>query len=304
MKKIIYIAGALMLLFPALSGAQALSYTAAETDAASLGTAGANLAQTHSIAGAAFSNVAAVPFSDAKFDAAAGFTMWQPSSVKSNMINVGAAYNMKNKLGVAFGFMYGMNPAYDVTDASGAVKGQFKPSDISVNAGFAYRFIENFSIGANIGYATSSLAEGYSYGALAADVFAMAKFNSFKVTAGVANIGTAVTSKSGAKFSLPTSAAIGAGYEAVFAEKHSIDVLLDADYYFMGAFAAAAGATYTFDDMVSVRAGYRYGGNSPLPSYASVGAGVKFAGVKLDLAYMLASGPMKNTLAVSVGYAF
>ena len=56
-----------MLLFPALSGAQALSYTAAETDAASLGTAGANLAQTHSIAGAAFSNVAAVPFSDAKF---------------------------------------------------------------------------------------------------------------------------------------------------------------------------------------------------------------------------------------------
>ena len=64
-----------MLLFPALSGAQALSYTAAETDAASLGTAGANLTQTHSIAGAAFSNVAAVPFSDAKFDAAAGFTM-------------------------------------------------------------------------------------------------------------------------------------------------------------------------------------------------------------------------------------
>ena len=61
MKKIIYIAGALMLLFPALSSAQALSYTAAETDAASLGTAGANLTQTHSIAGAAFSNVAAVP---------------------------------------------------------------------------------------------------------------------------------------------------------------------------------------------------------------------------------------------------
>ena len=64
-----------MLLFPTLSGAQALSYTAAETDAASLGTAGANLTQTQSIAGAAFSNVAAVPFSDAKFDAAAGFTM-------------------------------------------------------------------------------------------------------------------------------------------------------------------------------------------------------------------------------------
>jgi hypothetical protein len=35
-----------------------------------------------------------------------------------------------------------------------------------------------------------------------------------------------------------------------------------------------------------------------------VGAGVRFAGVKLDLAYMLASGPMKNTLAISLGYSF
>lgn len=293
-----------MLLFPVLSNAQSLPFVAAETDAASLGTAGANLTQTHSIANAAFSNVAAVPFSDVKFDAAAGYTMWQPSSIGSNMINVGAAYNMKDKFGVAFGFMYGMNPAYDITDASGAVKGQFKPSDIYVNAGFAWRFLPYLSLGANVGYATSSLAEGHSYGALAADVFLMGKFNGFKVTAGVANVGTSVKAAGGADFCIPGSIALGAGYEALFAEKHSIDILLDADYYFSGWLAVAAGAAYTFNDLVSVKAGYRYGGTSPLPSYASVGAGVKFAGVKLDLAYMLASGPMKNTLAVSVGYSF
>jgi hypothetical protein len=304
MKKLIYIAGALMLLFPAIAGAQALPFTAAETDAASLGTAGADLTQTSSIAYASFSNAAAIPFSDAKMDVAAGYNMWQPSSVGSSMINVGAAYNMNNKLGVAVGFLYGMNPAYDIADASGAVKGQFKPSDMHMNVGVAYRFLPFLSVGANVGYATSSLAKDYSYGALAADVYAMAQFSGLKVTAGVANVGTSVKAKNGTAFSLPTSVAFGAGYEMSFADVHSVDVLLDADYYFCGSFAAAAGATYTFKDLVVVRAGYRYGGASPIPSYASVGAGVKFAGAKLDLAYLTGSSAMKNTLAITVGYSF
>ena len=293
-----------MLLFPALAGAQALPFTAAETDAASLGTAGANLVQTGAIANASFSNAAAIPFSDAKMDVAAGYTMWQPTGVGSNMINVGAAYNMNNKLGVAVGFLYGMNPAYDITDASGAVKGQFKPSDMHMNVGVAYRFLPFLSVGANVGYATSSLAKENSYGALAADVYAMAQFSGLRVTAGVANVGTSVKAKNGTAFSLPTSVALGAGYEMAFADVHSVDVLLDADYYFGGWFAAAAGAAYTYNDLVVVRAGYRYGGASPIPSYASVGAGVKFAGAKLDLAYLIGSSAMKNTLALSLGYTF
>ena len=293
-----------MLLFPALAGAQALPFTAAETDAASLGTAGANLTQTSSIANASFSNAAVIPFSDAKMDVAAGYTMWQPSAVGSNMINVGAAYNMNNKLGIAVGFLYGMNPAYDITDANGTVKGQFKPSDMHMNVGVAYRFLPFLSVGANVGYATSSLAKDYSYGALAADVYAMAQFSGLKVTAGIANVGTSVKAKNGTAFSLPTSVALGAGYEMAFADVHSVDVLLDADYYFSGSFAAAAGTTYTYNDLVVVRAGYRYGGASPIPSYASVGAGVKFAGAKLDLAYLIGSSAMKNTLALSLGYTF
>jgi hypothetical protein len=304
MKKIIYIAGALMLLFPALAGAQALPYTAVETDAASLGKAGANLTETGSIAYSSFSNAAAIPFSDAKFDVAAGYTLWQPSAVKTNMLNVGAAYNANNKFGVAVGFMYGMNPAYDVTNESGGVKDQFKPSDMHVNVGLAYRFLPYLSLGANIGYASSSLAEEYSYGALAADVFLMTKISGVKATLGVSNLGTSVKSVSGAKFSLPASVALGVGYEATFAQKHGLDVALDADYFLKGGFAAALGAEYSYDDLAFVRAGYRYGGKSVMPSYASVGVGAKFIGIKVDLAYLIASGPMKNTLALGVGYTF
>lgn len=291
-----------MLLVPAVSHAQALPFVAAETDAASLGTAGAGLVETSSVADASFSNAAVIPFSDNKLDVSVGYTMWQPSS--SNILNVGVAYNVKSKFGVALGVHYGMNPSYDVTNESGAVAGVFAPKDIHVNAGLAWRFLPFLSLGANIGYATSSLAEGHSYGALAADVFAMAKFGGFKVTAGVANVGTTVKSASGAEFCIPGSIAVGAGYGKVFGEKHGIDVLVDADYYFSGWMAVAAGAAYTFNDLFSVRAGYRYGGESPVPSYASVGAGVKILGIKFDVAYLIASGPVKNTLALSLGYAF
>lgn len=291
-----------MLLVPALVQAQSLPFVAAETDAASLGTAGANLVQTGSVANASFSNAAAIPFSERKMDVAAGYTMWQPAS--SNILNVGAAFNLKQKFGVAVGFQYGMNPAYDVTNSSGAVTGQFSPSDMHVNVGLAWRFLPFLSLGANVGYATSSLAEGHSYGALAADVFAMAKFGGLKVTAGVANVGTTVKDAAGNEFCIPGSIAVGAGYSKVFGEKNGVDVLVDADYYFSGWMAVAAGAAYTYNDLVSVRVGYRYGGESPVPSYASVGAGVKFIGIKLDAAYLISSSPIGNTLTVSLGYTF
>ena len=57
-----------MLFFPLLSNAQSLPMTAVETDAASLGTAGATLTDTKSVAYAAFGNPAAVTFSEIKMD--------------------------------------------------------------------------------------------------------------------------------------------------------------------------------------------------------------------------------------------
>ena len=69
--------------------------------------------------------------------------------------------------------------------------------------------------------------------------------------------------------------------------------------------AAALGAEYTYDGFASIRAGFHYGGESVMqPTFASVGAGVKFMGIKLDLAYLIGSGAMKNTLALGLGYTF
>ena len=158
----------------------------------------------------------------------------------------------------------------------------------------------------SLGYASSTLAEGVSYGAFVADVFLMSEFSDFKVTLGVSDLGSSVTSASGQKFSLPSALTLGLGYDKTFAQSHRVDVSVDADYYFANAVAAAFGAGYTFNDMVGVKAGYRYGGKSVIPSYASLGMCGTIFGVTLDLAYILPAGtsPMANTLALSVGYTF
>ena len=291
---------------PLVSSAQALPFVAADFSAGSLAKAGVNATETNSIAFASFENIAAVPYSEKSADFAVGYALWQPSSVSTNVIMAGGAYNLHNKLGLSLGLTYGMLPEYDIFNDNGSNKGTFTPSDVQVKAGASYRFLPFLSAGVNLGYASSSLAEGVSYGAFAADVFLMSKFADYKVALGLTDLGSAVVSASDVKFSLPSALTLGLGYDKTFADIHKIDVALDVDYYLAGQVAASVGAEYIYNNMISFLAGYRYGGDSVIPSYASLGLGGSFYGVSLDLAYVLpvAKSPMSNTLSLAVGYSF
>lgn len=303
MKRLIILIAAF---FPLLAGAQALPFVAAEYSPGALGKGGVSSVETSSIAYASFSNAAAVPFSDLKGDFAAGYTLWQPTLSKVNIISAAGAYNINGKVGIAAGFSYGLHPGYEAFDEAGTGKGEFKPSDMMLNLGISWRFVDWLALGVNLEYAGHKLAEAHKYGAFSTDLFLMTKVNGFKGALGVSNLGTKVKSANGDKFALPSSLTAGVGYDGVFAEKHKLDVNAEVDYYFQKAFAASFGAGYTFNDMVSVRAGYHYGGKSVIPSYASAGIGLKFAGVTLDAAYLIAdkASPMKNTLQLSLGYRF
>ncbi len=306
MIKYIYrsVVAALVLLFPASLCCQTLPFTAVNYDAGSLARAGASLLNTSSVAYGAFSNPAAVPFYDGKGDFAAGYAIWTPQGVSTNVISAAGAYNIGDRFGVTAGLSYGMLPSYDISDGIGSLKGQFKPSEMQFMAGFAYRFIPAMSVGVNVGYASAAMAEGVSYGAVAADVLLFGQFSDFKFAAGVCDVGGKVVSASGAGFSLPTFAVASLGYGASLGEMHGADVELDVEYAFSGALAAAIGAEYRFKDLISVRAGYRYGAENVLPSFASVGAGVHFAGISLDAAYLFANEVIGNTLSLSLGYSF
>lgn len=304
MRKTLYTLALLAVSFTA--GAQALPFTAADYDPVVMAKGGAFMTETSTSAYAAFGNPAAAVFADDRIDAAVGYTMWQPGGVSSNIITVGGTARLLNKLSLSVGASYGANTPYDIIDAAGNATGTFSPSDLQLNAGAAMKVLPFLSVGANIGYASSTLAEGSSYGAFNADVFAMAKLGGLKASAGIKSVGSKVKSASGASFALPMAAAAGVGYGAEFGEKNRVDVNVDAEYYMDGGVAVAGGASYTFGKLATVRAGYRHGGNTVLPSYASVGAGVSLLGVHLDLAYLVGvnSSPMANTLCISAGWAF
>lgn len=287
----------------AQTGSEALPHVRVTHDprAAAMGGAGVVSA---SLAWASFSNAAAIPYSGQTMDVAASYHNWQPDAAATSFISAAGAWNIKGKVGLALGFSWGANPEYESFNGYGESEGMFSPSDMQVNFGVGWRFLPYLSAGANVKYVRSSLAEGHAYGAGASDLFLMSEVSDFRVALGVSSLGSKVTSASGDKFGLPASVTLGAGYGHTFAQKHGVEILAEADWYFSGALSANAGAEYTFNDLVSVRAGYRYGGKSVIPSYASVGAGVKFFGVHLDAAFLIASGPLKNTFCIGAGYSF
>lgn len=281
---------------------EAMPFCRMALDAKSLAM-GASILGTSDLGGAV-ANAAAIPFSSQSLSASATATLFQPSVSASIMPAVGVSYNLKDKLGISAGWFGNLQKAYDITDGTGKVTGQFKPADMQLHLGVAYRIIKQLSVGVNLKYLNSKLAQDASYNAFAGDVLVMGRFGGLKCAAGVMSLGTPVKSLSGAKFPLPASAKLAVAYELSLADAHRIEAEANADYYFAGSFGASVGASWSFRDYVSVRAGYHYGGKSIMPSFASLGLSGGYKGYQLHLAYLLSSGAMKNTLAAGVSVSF
>ncbi len=264
----------------------------------------AGLASSSEIAYASFRNPAVIPFSERKGDFGVSYQNWAPDGVKSTNLNLGATMRLGKRIGVTLGGAYEMGEKYTVSDNSGNPKGTFTPSDMIVNAGMGVKIANPFSLGVNLRYASQSLADGVSYSAFAADVFALYRVAGVNITAGVSSVGSSIKSDKTGSFSLPASAVVAGAYTIKAGAANSIDLALDANYYFSGDFAASLGAQYAFKDFVFVRAGYHYGGDSVMPSFASVGVGGAFKGISLNVSYLIASEGLKNTLNIGLGYSF
>lgn len=280
-------------------GYDALPYIRIGQDPVRSAMGGAGYAYTGAVAYSSWCNAAAIPFSKEKGGLAAGFNNWQPSLSNTKYISAGCAMNIKDKAGAAMGVTHGLCPLYAQVDNDGKDAGTFRPVEALVNAGGSYRFINCLSAGANVHFAYADLGR-IRQTTFTADVFIMGKLKDFTLTAGVSalNFGGNIENHT------PTSAAFGAAYGKTFGNKHSVDVLLDADYFFSGEMGVSAGAAYTFNRIVSARAGYHTGGI--IPSFLSAGLGVQIGIISLNAAYLLGTSsdefgnPMKNTFTAGL----
>ncbi len=305
MKKILSICLAAFIAVSAFAdNGTSMGFARVNHDPAALGMGGAGL--VNASAYSTYSNAAALAFASYSLDAALGYQLYQPSGVTTNNISAGAAY-LLSKLAFGASFTYGMCPSYTIYSNTGNERGSYTSFQMQANVGLSYKIIDCLALGLNFHYLTMNPADGYSYTSYAGDLFAQAQFSGLKVALGAVNIGTAITDSNGNSCPIASSIALGLGYDLALSDVNALNFALDADYYLSDGLAAALGAQYTWNSMVSARAGFRYGGQSVVPTFATVGLGCALKGIRLDLAYLLpvdSNSALSNTITVGLGYRF
>lgn len=291
--------------FVSAQDGEALPFIRIVRDPVSAGMGFAGVASGTETAYSSFRNSSVIPFAADKLSVGVSGQMWAPDGAKSTNLAFGTAFKAGKRLGFTVGGAYQIGEEYSSMDETGNSAGTFKPNDFVLNAGAGFLILDNLSVGANVRYASQKLSTDNSYSAVSADIFLTYRLSELNITAGVSSIGSSVKSVAGDSFSLPVSATIGADWFKTFSETHGLRIAADADYFFSGNVAVAAGAEYSFNNMAFARAGYHFGTkDAVLPSFATVGLGVRFFGVSLDIAYLTANDVLGNTLTFGLGYRF
>lgn len=253
-------------------------------------------------------NTAAMSFYEGTMDAAASYGMWQPSVSKNTVIGVGAIGKLGKKLALGLNAKIMMQPAITIVDEQGMtpqLNSTFSPKEYNFAIGCSYMITSRLSAGVNAKLAMSSLTSSAKANCFAADVYAAFK-NESGLTAGlgVCNIGSKANYGGEQSYSLPALARAGVGYASAF----GLSADAELDYLFSGAVMAAASVGYWYKDYVGLNAGYHYGKDNSsslcVPSYISAGLGAQVKGVHLDVAYLLGSKTLANTLVLGLGYRF
>lgn len=257
-------------------------------------------------------NVAAVPYSDSRMALQLDYNLWQPSISGTNALALGGFFKIKKQFGVTFAVQTNIGKQYSVTVDPGMTVAYHTPIDFRAGAGFSWSPIRSLSVGVGLNYALSIPGPANdiyknTFMTFAADVQVIWHLEGIlDLSVSGNNLGLPVKLTDGTAHPIPMNAKLGLGTDQSFG-KHRIAAALEGGCFFAAntSIFAGVGAEYTYNNMLSVRAGYHYGdGKEGLPSFASVGLGLRFFGITIDFAYNIASGPMANTLCAGLGFRF
>lgn len=284
--------------FALAASAQALPSLLVGADPAAAATGGSALARAAD-AFAVDNNAAAMSLSSRDFGVAASYGIWAPGTADNMLAGLGFYFKLNDRMALGFSGRMLRDKPYDITSATGQVTGSFAPGDLLAGAGFSFAVADGLSLGVTGRFTSSSIAPEMKGSAIGADITAMYAGESFSAAAGLCNLGTPV-SYGGASYAQPALVRAGGAFSA-----SGLTASAEADYLLSGALMAGLGLEYCIADIAFLRAGYHYGDASKaLASFASLGLGLQFSGVSLDLAFLTASDTLANTLLFGVGYSF
>lgn len=242
----------------------------------------------------------ALPTDAPKLGVQAFYGMWAPKSAKNTLIGGDVFFRAGKRVALSVEGRTFLDQPYDITTTQGQARGTFRPNDLIIGAGVSVAFSDAFGATLKGRYVMSAIAENMKGGAFCGDLSVDYHGSIAFASLGARNIGSRI-SYGGDSYALPMLAALSGGVHPV----DGLTVGAEVDYLFSGAFMAGLGLEYTIADIVSLRGGFHYGDAAKaIPTYASLGLGVKFAGVHLDAAFLLASKTLGNTLMLGLGYSF
>ena len=199
-------------------------------------------------------------------------------------------------------------------DVSGNPTKDYQPYNWTIDLGYTYLLGKGFAA-----YATGSLIYSHlSKNAMGAAFNVGGSYQNNELTlankpanlmldAKVGAIGPQLNYGNKHKTTLPTYFAVGGALSVDVAEKHQAAAALSSRYFFQPTeaklFMLGGGLEYTYDKMVSVRAGYEYGDHDL--SHVTMGAGFKYQGLRLNGAYNLKTANAGSSYCtIGIGYDF
>lgn len=293
---------------PLLLGAQTLPFLYMPTDARSAALGGAGVAMDAD-AWAMDNNLSAAALSNRHFAIGAGYQHLWPKMGGTNSFSLDGWYR-RNRWAFGLSAKTMLIEYEGVLDTS-AQMGSFTYNDLSVALGAAWCPVTGFALSATARFVNSALAPALRGMAVCADLAMTFTIQGFQVGLSVNNLGSRLQYRSEANYASPsyTSYALPALVRAGLSYSHPIFTLTaEADYLFEGCFMACAGVEVRPVSVLSLRAGYHYGPDQGIgiPSFASCGIHLGFAGLGIDISYWFGNEntSLRGTVCAGLSYSF
>ena len=313
-KHIIIACVALLCTMQARAQGQDLSVLAANPDARTAAMGNAAVAADGMYL---YNNPSAFLGANKKFSADASASIYEKTEGYEGTFGLYTAtvgYKFANRHAAFAGFRYAGGLKLKGYDMLGEPTKDYQPYNWTIDLGYAYMIGNGFSAYAVGNVIFSHLSKNAVGGAFTigasyqkSTTTAGNKSANLMLDAKVGAIGPQLDYGNGNKTTMPTYVAVGGALTVDVADKHQVGGAWSTRYFFRPSeyktLMLGAGLEYTYNKMVSLRAGYEYGDRNL--SHLTMGAGFKYGGLRLNGAYMLKTANAGSSYCtIGLGYDF
>ena len=264
-----------------------------------------------------YNNPSAFLGANKKFSADASASIYEKTEGYEGTFGLYTAtvgYKFANRHAAFAGFRYAGGLKLKGYDMLGEPTKDYQPYKWTIDLGYAYMIGNGFSAYAVGNVIFSHLSKNAVGGAFTigasyqkSTTTAGNKSANLMLDAKVGAIGPQLDYGNGNKTTMPTYVAAGGSLTVDVADKHQVGGAWSTRYFFRPSeykvLMLGAGLEYTYNKMVSLRAGYEYGDRNL--SHFTMGAGFKYGGLRLNGTYMLKTANAGSSYCtIGLGYDF